>query len=165
MSIDPTPPPPTFPPLAAARAAPLWMRLLLAASLALNLLVLGFVLGDALDREGPGRGPRPVEFALGPLARALSPEDRKAILDRLADDPALRPLGRDRREAGFADLRAALEAEPFDPGRARAVLDQQDAALEAAQDAVGDALVERLAAMAPAERRDLAGRLGHGPGR
>lgn len=151
------PPPPPLPP--AAPAAPRWMRVLLVASLALNLLVAGLLLGDALAGGGPGRGPRPADLALGPVARALGAEDRRAILRDLRGHPGLRPLGRDARDAGLAEIVAAVRAEPFEPQRLRAALAAQSERMAGAHEAVQEALLARLSAMTPEERAAFADRL------
>lgn len=137
-----------------------WMRVLLVVSLALNLLVAGLLLGDALTGGGPGRGPRPAELALGPVARALHEEDRQAILEDLRGHPGLRPIGRGEREAGLAEIAAAVRAEPFDPERLRQALATQTERVAQAQAAVQEAMVARLAGMDPMERAAFADRLG-----
>ena len=142
-----------------APSAPRWMRWLLVLSLALNLLVLGLVVGDALSGGGPGRGPRPVEMTLGPVARALDPADRRAILGELRGHPDLHHLGRGGREAGLREVAAALRAEPFDADRARAALAMQSDRVVAAHAAVQEALLARIAAMTAEERAAFANRL------
>lgn len=154
--IDTSPPPAPAP---APAVAPRWMRVLLVLSLALNFLILGLVVGHALGGGGPGRGPRPAEFALGPLARALEPEDRRAILLDLRGHPGLRPLGREHREAGLAEVAAAVRAEPFAEERVRAALAAQSERLVEAERAVREALVARLAAMPPEARAAFAERI------
>lgn len=135
------------------------VRWLLIASLALNLLVAGLLLGSLIFDDGPGRGPRPVELALGPFARALDEEDRHAILESLRDRPDLRPMRGEEREAAFADILAAVRAEPFDPARAGAALAAQSSRVEAVQAAVQAELLERLRAMTPEQRAAFAERL------
>ncbi|MEY8842984.1 periplasmic heavy metal sensor, partial [Cribrihabitans sp. XS_ASV171] len=92
------------------RKSPLWMRLLLGVSLAVNLAVAGLAVGAVLRHGGPerDRGPRSLGVA---LYRALPDEDRQALRD------AGRARYQERREAGAADLDAmlvALRSEPFD---------------------------------------------------
>lgn len=140
-------------------ADPRWLRWLLAASLALNLLVLGLVAGEALRHGPPAGGPRPTELALGPLARALEEGDRRAILEDLRGRPELDPLGRRERGQAFADILAAVRAEPFDEGRLREAMARQSARVEAAQQATQDAVVARLSALTPREREAFADRL------
>lgn len=140
-----------------AAAAPAWMRWLLLASLALNLLVAGLVVGDALV-DGP-RGPRPTDLALGAVAEALEPSDRRAILHALRGRHDLRPFGREEPGAALAALAGAARADPFDRAAAEAALEAQGARVERAEAAVRAALLDHLAAMAPAERAAFADRL------
>ena len=95
-----------------APASPRWMRLLLLASLALNLLIAGTGVGMILRG-----GPPPVavrDLGFGPFAAALSPEDRAA----LRRDWAARSGAKgDGRRALREDIRALLDtlrADPFD---------------------------------------------------
>lgn len=148
-----------------ASSAPRWVRVLLVLSLALNLLVAGIVLGNALTHGGPGRGPRPAEMALDPVARALDPGDRRAILHGLRGNPDLRPLGEEERGAALDGIAAAVRAEPFDAARLREALSVRSDRIAAAQRAVQEALVARIAAMSPDERAAFAGRLEDGPRR
>ena len=154
----------TLPP-ASQSTAPRWMRVLLVLSLALNLLVAGLVVGDAFVGGGPGRGPRPAEMTLGPLARALDEDDRRAILRSLRGHPDIEALGRDRRDQGIEDIVAAFRAEPFDPEQARAALSVQAEQVGRVQAAAQQALVDRLAAMETEARRAFADRLEQARGR
>lgn len=148
-----------IPPTPPSRAMPRRMRILLVLSLALNLLVAGLLIGDALTGGGPGRVPRPAELALGPVARALAKEDRQAILADLRGHPGLRPIGRGERDAGLDEIAAAIRTEPFDAERVRRALAAQTERVARSQEAVQEALVSRLATMAPAERLAFADRL------
>ncbi len=158
----------TLSPPGPAGSAPLWMRMLLVASLALNLLVAGVVLGHAIMDRDHGRGPRPVELALGPFARAMDREDRRAILESLRGNPDLRPLSRDQRAAAFGEILATLRAEPFDRNRAEAAISAQARKVQDLEQALQGAFLDRLAAMTPDQRVAFADRLqaelDHGPG-
>jgi uncharacterized membrane protein len=97
-----------------------WTRVLLAVSLALNLLVAGLAVG-AMVRGGPAPGGR--DFGLGPLSEALSREDRKALREAFLDlHPDVR-AGRRAMRADFDTLLAALRADPFDPAALDAALE------------------------------------------
>ncbi|WP_210527120.1 periplasmic heavy metal sensor [Rubellimicrobium arenae] len=137
-------------------------RWLLVASLALNLLVAGIVVGSFFDEDGPGRRPRPVELALGPLARALGEEDRDAILAAVRARPDLQPPRREEQAAAFAEIVAALRADPFAPDRLARALAAQRSRVAEVQDAVQQALVARMAAITPEGRAALADRLEEG---
>ncbi|WP_145104016.1 periplasmic heavy metal sensor [Cereibacter sediminicola] len=140
--------------------SPLWMRIALALSLALNLAVVGMA-GGAIWRfhsDGGVRGPVR-DLGFGPFSEALAPEDRKemrrAFLDQRGD---FRQFRREMRE-DFRMMLATLRAEPFDPLALQAVLDrQQQRGAEAA--ALGSRLLaSRIESMTPAERLAFANRL------
>ena len=140
----------------ASRLRPLGpLRWVLFASLALNLLVLGLLVGALLD-GGPGRGPRPIEMALGPIVRALDEEDRNAILGSLRQRPDLHPPRREERAAALAEIVESIRAEPFDPERAGQALAAQSGRVAELQAAVQDALLARLQAMTSDQRQGFA---------
>ncbi|MGR3436496.1 MAG: hypothetical protein ACU0CO_16685 [Shimia sp.] len=150
-------------------------RALLIASLALNLLVAGAVLGrltvagppvavavpDGAER-GPRGGPRGGPVGLGPLVAALAPEDRRAMRRDLARElrgEGLGPRGRQEGRAARAALAAQLRGDAVD-GRAlaTAIAAQNVAAIERQERAI-QWLALRLAEMDAAERRAYADRL------
>ncbi|MFP7674307.1 periplasmic heavy metal sensor [Marivita sp. S0852] len=93
---------------------PLWMRITLFCSLALNLLVAGVVVG-AMVFGGPSRHsdmPRPDSASI--FTRALDPEDRKAVRDQFVSH--MHRQGRDRGAifSGIQTGLASLRTTPFD---------------------------------------------------
>lgn len=128
MSDAPHPPGPNTP-----RRAGRWLRWALGLSLAMNVLVIGLVVGLAVSfRGGPGgEGPGLRAFGLSPVALALEREDRAALRARLqADRGNFRASGE-----GFAGamgaLTEALRRDPFDRDAAEAALmAQRDTARE-----------------------------------
>ena len=147
-----------------ALSAPL--RWVLVVSLALNLLVAGLVVGAALRDDGPRRH---MEIGPGPLAKALSEADRRAILAELRERPGVGPPGREERRQAMAEVLAALRTEPFDRERAEAALASQAERLATVERAIQDAMIARVASMSPEERAAFADRLEteleRGPGR
>ena len=135
------------------------LRWLLILSLGLNLLVLGLLIGALAGPGRDGRHPRPAELSLGPVARALEPEDRREVLQALHGHPDLRPLRREDRTAAFAEVGAAVRAEPFDRPRAAAALAEQSDRVAQVERAVQEALLARLAAMTAEGRAAFADRL------
>ncbi len=135
------------------------LRILLVLSLALNLAVIGVVGGAVLSgrgKPGPFGG---FDVTLGPFARALSHEDRRAIGDALRNRSDLGPEGRGSRKAALAAFLAALETDPFDPTEVRSMFDaQRDRALRG-MGAGQEMLLARIVAMTPIERAEFAGRL------
>jgi len=134
------------------------IRILLVASLALNLLVVGLAAGWALRHAG-GAHPSRLDMAGGPLTRALSTEDRHRIGQQMraawreADDG--RGDLRDSYDALLADLRAV----PFDPARVSARMRQHRERFAVRFEMGQEVLVTHLATMSPADRRAYADRL------
>ncbi|MGJ8604542.1 MAG: periplasmic heavy metal sensor [Marivita sp.] len=138
---------------------PLWLRLTVLASFAVNLLVLGGVVGF-LTLGGPDRQADRNRADVGSFyTRALTEEDRRALRrDFMA---SLADSGRDRG-AVIADVQAsldALRATPFDPAAfANAMADQSARRLQ--REEVGRRLLaDRIAAMSDADRAAYADRI------
>ena len=135
------------------------MRILLVASLALNLAVVGLAAGWALRHAGGDAHPSRLDMAGGPLTRALSTEDRHAIGNamretwREADDG--RTDLRDSYDALLADLRAV----PFDPALVSARMRQHRESFNVRFEMGQQVLVTHLATMSDADRRAYADRL------
>ncbi|MEM6635360.1 MAG: periplasmic heavy metal sensor [Pseudomonadota bacterium] len=145
------------------RTAP-WVRILLVASLAMNLLVVGavssFILRDGQGpRGGPGRPPALSEAGLGPLVAVLDPQSRQEIRGALQEaGPRFRAL-RDETRQEMTLVLAALRADEFDPSVFDAIFDRQAPRVREMRDIGQSALIERLADMTVAERRALADRM------
>lgn len=136
------------------------IKILLAVSLALNMLVIGAI-GGMVYHGGPvGIALSERAAAYGPYTRALSHKDRKMIGQAMRVE-----LGDARRNiseirGGFAVLKAALTADVYDADLVRQLLnDQQTAGLKRYR--VGQRLLlERINEMSPQERQTFAERLG-----
>ena len=138
-----------------ARPSRLW-RAVLVVSLALNLAVVGVVAGSLLSgkmRDGP---PRSFDLGLGPVSRALEPQERRNIGRSLRQDGSLR--GFDLR--GRVDaMVAALKAEPFDAEALRALMDEQAASMASIQAKAQAATITQIISMTPERRRAFADQL------
>lgn len=134
------------------------LRIALAVSVALNLLILGLVAGAVL-RDGGPRGRMMGDVAFGPFTEALAPEDRAALRREFVQRlPGMRDVRRQMR-ADFAGLLAALRAEPFDMEAVRGLIAGQSDRM-AERLALGqDLLLGRIGAMTPQARADFADRL------
>lgn len=137
-------------------------RIILPISLALNVLVIGLILGAILN--GPdGRNPRAVDLSLGPLTRALSEDDRRAIGQTIraeiarGDRPS--PQTRSARGGELAKMLELLRADPFDAAAFTELLARQRARADNWAQAGTDALSARLSAMPAEERAAFADRL------
>ena len=142
-----------------APIAPRWMRVLLALSLAVNLLIVGAV-GATLLLHGPrdADGARHDRVG-GPLTRALTSQDRRAIgraLWRDGEDRAAREAG---RKADYARLLGTLRQEPFDAETAEAAVAGLLQQAHRREEIARTAMIRRLAEMAPEGRRAYADRL------
>ena len=136
-----------------------WGRVVLFASLAINLLVVGLLAG-AMLRHGRSDGHPPLrDLGYGPFGAALSVEDRRELGRRMADRAGDLRTNRDDIRRQFAEMLAALRAKPFDGASLAALVAQQETKL-AERKAIGQALLlERIAAMSDDERATFAGRL------
>lgn len=91
--------------------APRWLKLLLGASLALNLGVLGLVGGMMWRLSGPNGPPRVAASGDFALVAALERDDRRAIFRQLRAEHGPR---RAPPEGNKAAILALLRAESFD---------------------------------------------------
>lgn len=139
--------------------APLWMRVTLVLSLALNLLVAGTVLGGIAARRGQIEAGIPRDVASAIYLRALPEEHRARLAEHFRRTAP--PLAQ-RRATFRAELAATLDllrTEPFDAQAFAARISHQRRLMDERAQA-GDALfVEILANATPAERRAYADRL------
>ena len=129
------------------------IKIALALSLALNLLVAGVVAGGMLRaRMQPDAAPRDMAFALwGALPDDLR-DDLRGQFARVRPD---RDDARAHRATQAAALSAALRAETFDPAQLDALLGDIDRReMRAAQ--MRAALVAAIAELSPQERQALA---------
>ncbi|SFR34148.1 Uncharacterized membrane protein [Yoonia tamlensis] len=132
------------------------MRIVLVVSLAVNLAVAGLVVGTVVSGrlgEGP---PRSFDLGLGPMARALAPEDRRAIGQALR---RARPMGDYDPRAQTELMAQALRAVPFDPQALYDVIATQTQRSAQIQGAAQDAVVARITALTAGQRAALADRL------
>lgn len=131
-----------------------WIMPLLLVSLALNLLVIGIVVGWMASLGGGKRAEfGPARGLLGePFLRALPMSERRALLRDIArESPRLRE-SRETLRARFEAFLAALRAEPYDSASVAALLKDQRAAALRRQDIGEQFLLERLQSMTPQQR-------------
>lgn len=140
----------------------LWVKILLAASLALNLLILGIIGGAVLSPDGP-RGQRVDAAArdLGatPFVRAIDPSDRRELFQAFRREAE--PLQRNREEMGlrFEALLGALKAETFDGSEIAALMALQRTAATERQQIGERILIGYLSGLSRDERVAYAVRL------
>nr|WP_321254030.1 periplasmic heavy metal sensor [uncultured Ruegeria sp.] len=132
-----------------------WMPILLAASLALNLLIVGVALGTFMRVKGSDHAKAPPGFGSA-LYRALPKSERTAMRSDLS---GLRKEGSRHRSKDFAVLSQALRTVPFDPAAVEVLLTQQARASAELQGALQGQWLARVIAMSDAERALYADRL------
>ena len=140
-------------------------RIVLYISLALNLLVLGLVLGAAshMWRSPEMRADRAMrDGGFSPYVAALSPEDRRAyIRDIFARAGDLRQ-NREAVRQEVETLLAILRAPDFDRAAFAASLESQSAKLEERRVAGIELFVARVSEMSAEKRQALADRIEQG---
>lgn len=137
------------------------LRIVLAVSVALNLLVAGLGIGAAF-RGGPNPDQMSRDLGFGPFSEALDMEQRRALRDSLMQkSPQIRGAMQQRR-ADLAQLLTALRAEPFDAAAMQNALATMRTRLEGQLILGQNALAEVLIAMPTAQRLKFADRLERG---
>ena len=131
-------------------------RVVLVLSLALNLAVVGMIVGASVSGRFGDRPPRSFDFGLGPVARALEPRERRQIGLAMRRDGSLRDM--DLR-GNAAAMIAALRADPFDAGALRDLMAAQAGQMAALQSNAQAALLDQISAMSPERRATFADRL------
>lgn len=135
------------------------LRVLLIASLGLNLALVGLIVGVGLSSGGDKQRVRHVEVAIGPLGQALSRDDRRRIGEILRQDPAVRQNSRRALEAAMGEIVTLLRADTFDRAAMEARLMEMRARVEVVQDAAVTALIDVIDEMSAEERAAFADNL------
>ncbi|APX11915.1 periplasmic heavy metal sensor [Tateyamaria omphalii] len=139
-----------------ARRVPVWVKILLGASLAFNLAVVGLV-GGLVTRGGPLGGKGPGMGYATPYVIALPSEQRRVVFGTVRNDPDL--PGRGARRAAYRDMVAVLEADPFDRAAVEAILQRQSRGVADVQAVAQGAWLDIVAEMPVEERRAYAQRV------
>lgn len=141
---------------ATKQRASVWIRIVLGLSLALNLAVLGVVVGTALRHGGAERMRSPSHSGGAALYRALPPDERRAFRSELlARNPNLRNPAQNGQDAVIA----ALRTRPFDVQVLSAALSAESTQRDVWQRAVQQLWLERVTAMDDAARASFADRI------
>ncbi len=146
----------------------IWVRVLLAVSLTLNLLVIGAIAGAHLRRNTDQRQAGPMEarsamrdLGYGAFIDALPRDQRRALGQALRERGGSFAVNRTALAEEFKAMLAALRADPFVAGDLQDVLEQQGQRV-AGRTLIGRQLVlERIAAMPLQDRQAFADRLEH----
>lgn len=143
-----------------------WMKIALIASVTVNFLVLGTVVGGVIaHRMQP---PPPVmdrgadALTFGPLGGAFNREDRLAMRQAAEERGANFAAMQAAVRQDFQRLEAALKADPFDAEGVRSVLAEIRARTLKRMDIGENLILERLATMTPKQRERFVERLRRG---
>lgn len=132
------------------------MRIVLVVSLALNLAIAGLFVGSVVSGRWSAGPPAHFDIGMGPIGRALAPDERRDIRRSLMRDGSMRALNLRGR---MGDMIAAIETDPFDPQVMRGLMAEQIARTSALQGNVQDLLLQIIADMTPQRRAEFAQQL------
>lgn len=135
-----------------------WQRGLLVASLAVNLLVIGVLVGGVLGGNGPG-ALRRFDLTVGPMTRAMDDVHRAALRGDLRRSGAFERVDRAGMREDTETLLATLRADEFDEATFREALIRQRVRLQQGQDVLMDAVAHQISEMTLEERRAFADRI------
>lgn len=156
-------------------SVPVLLRAALGASLALNLVLGGLLL---FRDPGGGGGPPDPRRLIAHMERLLPPGDREIFHARMETGREARDAARRRLRESFADVRASIGREPFDPAALQAALATARAGGAEFSRSFDTSLVQAMGEISPEGRRRIAedmpagrpqgrrgrGGDGHGPG-
>ncbi len=144
-----------------ARPNSRWLVVALLTSLALNLLIVGWVAGAIWRFHRPPAWTRVITPNLLGYASTLPRERRKQLWDATAEERRhLRPLRREVRAAREATIKI-LSVEPFDREHFLAAQTRQAAAEDRAHEAVRSLYAKLADVLTPEERRAFPGWRAH----
>lgn len=133
--------------------SPLWMKLALIASLAVNVAVIGLFAGHLMNAKDRPRGQdRQINWIVRFVPEARQDEARK-LFEKHRD--TIRTLQRERGP-NMDRIIAAIRAEPFSPETLRAAIGLRSENVAARRGAVEEGMIELLVAFDPDERTHFA---------
>lgn len=132
------------------------LRLVLFASLAINLIVVGLAAGAIFgNKKGGDKPPRDADF-MGAYTRALPNDDRRAIGRAIREHHQNSGITRETARREFQQMLSMIRATPFDSEAMKSRLSQQAQSAFERREAALAIWLERVAAMTDAERQDYA---------
>lgn len=136
-----------------------WLKVVLALSLALNLVVIGVSAGTAWRFHG-GEHERGGPSVLGRfiLSDIGGKEIRRLVKDQTGD----RGSARERRRAEMEQMIILVQADPLDTAAVKAIVEGHILENNSFMRAVAQAWEQRLEGLSLTERRHLAERMQHG---
>ncbi|NRB03302.1 MAG: periplasmic heavy metal sensor [Rhodobacteraceae bacterium] len=139
-----------------ATKTPLWVKIVLGVSLALNLLIIGAI-GGVVVRGGPAERQGIAMNTGVPYLIALPREDRIRVIRGARQADAV--PNRRERKASYREMLEILRNDPFDETRATALLERHGQTALSTQKALQAAWLERIGDMSASERAIYAERL------
>ena len=133
-------------------SVPVLLRAAFGASLALNLVLGGLL----LFRDPGGGGPPDPRRLIAHMERLLPPGDREIFHARMEAGRETRDAVRRRLRESFADVRAVIGRESFDPAALQAALAAARADGAAFSQSFDTNLVQAMSAISPEGRRRIA---------
>ncbi|OCX64555.1 hypothetical protein BFP70_11000 [Thioclava sp. SK-1] len=136
-------------------AVPRGVRWALIASVTVNILVLGVIVGGILGHGAGGKARPMPEMSFGPFDRGLRPEDkaaiRKAAMEKGVD---LRGIDDESRQ-NFDTILTAIAAEPFDMVTLQDALRQHRAEISRRIELGENLMVDHLKTLSPQQRQNF----------
>ncbi len=140
-------------------STPRGVKIVLALSLAVNLLVVGTIGGLALQGGGDSQRTQREDLrnmGLGPMGAALSPEHRRELLENARTSTQEIRAERQALARAANEFLEATRSEPFDRALAERSLEMQRDHIQALSERGHLALLDQLEAMSLAEREAFA---------
>jgi len=135
-----------------------WQRILLVASLAVNLAVVGIVAGTVFGGGSSERLQR-FDLSVGPLTRAMEDTHREAVRNQLRESGAFRAANRNGMRRDASILLDTLRAEMFDAQAFVDIMARQRTRQDQGQSVVLEAVTAQISLMDTTERRAFADRI------
>ena len=142
-----------------SRRTPLWIKIVLGVSLALNFSIIGLIVGASMRFGGPNPGPATISYAI-PYVAALPREERRKVFRTVREQSSVKALpGRAERRDLYRQVLEALRADPFDAAAVEAVLAKQTSSMLSVQQAAQQAWLQRIGSFSTDDRVRYADRL------
>ncbi len=152
----------------AAARSPLWMRITLAVSLALNLLVVGVIAGAfiaGLDKRTsrPSGGTPEVrmmrEMGFGPFLNAFNADQNRELGRLIRQEVGSLAMNRDALRQELATMVSTLRSTPYDHAAFSAVMERQRQRMNARTEAALSVVLKAIGEASDADRIAFADRL------
>ena len=153
--IDPTGPEPE------KKRSKVWMRAVLFVSLALNLLIVGLVVGAVGLKGRPDNdgAPRLRDAGLGPIGAVLTREQQRGLREELKNRTGDLRQNRAQMRRDLQRLLSALRSDPFDAKAVSEVFEAQRVTVSHRAEIGHQVLIDAMNSATSDERKAMADRL------